>query len=142
MLPLCIYASNKTTSTYWNNKTIDSLDFTYDNVLVFAYIQHTFFLCKVKLDEQLSYLRGSFISYHQAQSPNRHYHLESVKPHVDPYEQEMKVAAENKLILERFSKAWQPPVKILIIDLSVVNYVDTVAVKTFASVSMAYFSFI
>lgn len=56
-------------------------------------------------------------------------------PPVDSYEQEMKAAAENKLILERFSKAWQPPVKIIIIDLSVVNYVDTVAVKTFSNVS-------
>ena len=58
--------------------------------------------------------------------------------HVDPYEEQEKKAKENKLILERFKAAWQPPIKILIIDLSLVSYVDTVAIKTLTSVSMEF----
>ena len=54
---------------------------------------------------------------------------------MDPYEEQEKKTRENRLIMERFKEAWKPPIKILIIDLSLVSYVDTVAVKTLTSVS-------
>ena len=63
------------------------------------------------------------------------YSFEVAVQHVDPYEEQEKKKRENKLILERFKAAWQPPIKILIIDLSLVSYVDTVGIKTLTSVS-------
>ncbi|XP_045165867.2 solute carrier family 26 member 6-like [Mercenaria mercenaria] len=57
---------------------------------------------------------------------------------VDEYEEQIKKATENKLIMDRFAKAWQPPIKILILDLSVVNYVDTVAVKQLSTIVKDY----
>ena len=62
--------------------------------------------------------------------------LVSSQQQVDPYEEQQRKTRENKLILERFKKAWQPPIKILIIDLSLVSYIDTVAIKTLTSVSV------
>ncbi|KAH3816869.1 hypothetical protein DPMN_118393 [Dreissena polymorpha] len=74
-----------------------------------------------------------------AQSPQRHYHIEVVtEAPVDPYEQQLKRAAENRLIMERFAAAWQPPIKVIIIDLSVVNYIDSVGVKTLSSIVTQY----
>ncbi|KAL4226719.1 hypothetical protein ACF0H5_014699 [Mactra antiquata] len=65
--------------------------------------------------------------------------IEIVTPRpVDTYEEQIKKVAENKLILDRFAKAWQPPIKILILDLSVVNYVDTVAVKQLSEIVKDY----
>ena len=59
---------------------------------------------------------------------------------VDPHEENLKKLAESKLILERFTRAWQPPIRILIIDLSVVNYLDTVAVRVLWKVGVVQLS--
>ena len=61
--------------------------------------------------------------------------LVTPKP-VDPYEEQENKARENRLILERFKEAWKPPIKILIVDLSLVTYIDSVAVKTLTAVSI------
>ncbi|KAJ8302236.1 hypothetical protein KUTeg_021223 [Tegillarca granosa] len=49
-------------------------------------------------------------------------------------QQESLLAKEKKEILKRFSKAWIPPIHTLIIDLSVVSYVDTVSLKILTQV--------
>ncbi|KAK3579410.1 hypothetical protein CHS0354_029718 [Potamilus streckersoni] len=48
---------------------------------------------------------------------------------VDKETDRLEKEREKKLILDRFVHAWQPPIKTLIIDVTVVNYIDSVAVK-------------
>ena len=51
-------------------------------------------------------------------------------------EHEQLLAKEKKELKRIFLKAWIPPIHTLIIDCSVVSYLDTVAVKVLTQVSL------
>ncbi|KAL3853834.1 hypothetical protein ACJMK2_017335 [Sinanodonta woodiana] len=57
---------------------------------------------------------------------------------VDKETDRLEKEREKKLLLDRFVHAWQPPIKTLIIDVTVVNYIDSVAVKCLMQVVNDY----
>lgn len=49
-------------------------------------------------------------------------------------EQQTELQLENGEMQARFSRAWIPPVHTVVLDFSVISYVDTVAVKVLSQV--------
>lgn len=53
-------------------------------------------------------------------------------------EQQTELQLENGEMQTRFSRAWVPPVHTVVLDFSVISYVDSVAVKILSQIIMDY----